>query len=218
MAMLSDEDADDVREELDALDEEVTIHLFVPDSCQFCDDTVQLNEEVAELSENVVLEQHDFDDELVEEYGVDQYGDEGPVAVINKGDGHGVRYYGIPSGHEFGSYIADLVAVSTGETDIPDDVAEDVRAIDEEVNIKVFVTPTCPYCPQAVRTAHDFAIENDNVTADMIEAQEFTSVSQEFGVRGVPQININGTAAQFTGAQPPHQFLEQLQSALGVEA
>ncbi|MEF8830949.1 MAG: thioredoxin family protein [Halobacteriales archaeon] len=218
MAMLSEEDAEDVREELDAVDEEVTIHLFVPDSCQFCDDTVELNEEIAELSEKVVLEQHAFDDEAADEFAVDQYGEEGPVAVITKDGSDGVRYYGIPSGHEFGSYIADLVAVSTDETDIPDDVAEDVRAIDEEVNIKVFVTPTCPYCPQAVRTAHDFAIENENVSADMIEAQEFTSVSQEFGVRGVPQININGNAAQFTGAQPPHQFLEQLQSALGVEA
>jgi protein-disulfide isomerase len=48
----------------------------------------------------------------------------------------------------------------------------------------------------------------------MIEAQEFMDVSQQFGVRGVPQVNINEEAGEFTGAQPPRQFLDQVKQAL----
>jgi protein-disulfide isomerase len=39
-------------------------------------------------------------------------------------------------------------------------------------------------------------------------------LSQDFGVRGVPQVNINDEAGEFTGAQPPQQFLEQVKAAL----
>jgi glutaredoxin-like protein len=219
MTMLSEDDAADVSDELEAMDEPVTVHLFTPDDCQFCEEAVELNEELVALSEKLALETHDFDSDVADANDVGRYGPEGPVALLSTEDaGDGVRFFGIPSGHEFGGYVADVVALSTGETDIPETVAEQVRDLDDPVDIKVFVTPTCPYCPQAVRTAHDFAIESDAVTAEMIEAQEFTSVSQEFNVRGVPQVNVNGEAAQFTGAQPPQQFLEQVRSALDAGA
>jgi protein-disulfide isomerase len=48
----------------------------------------------------------------------------------------------------------------------------------------------------------------------MVEAQEFMELSQEFGVRGVPQVNINDHDGQFTGAQPPQQFFQEVQNAL----
>jgi len=89
-----------------------------------------------------------------------------------------------------------------------------LAGIDEPVEITVFVTPTCPHCPRAVQTAHSLAIENEHVEANSVESQEFMELSQEFGVRGVPQINVNGTDGEFTGALPPHQFVQQVKQAL----
>ena len=48
-----------------------------------------------------------------------------------------------------------------------------MRGLGRPVHIQVFVTPTCPYCPQAVRLAHQFALESDQIRGDMIEATEF---------------------------------------------
>jgi glutaredoxin-like protein len=213
MAILSDQNRSDVEEVFNEMDEAVTAHVFVDDSCEYCDETIELNEELEDLTELYTVEVHDLDSEAAEEWGADKYGN-APVTVLTDGEIRGVRYYGIPSGQEFGAYVRDIVAVSTGESGLDEDIKAELAEIDEEVNIKVFVTLTCPHCPQAVETAHKFAIENPNITSEMIESQEFMDLAQDFGVRGVPQVNINDEAGQFTGAQPPQQFLQQVKGAL----
>ncbi|MFQ3293509.1 MAG: glutaredoxin-like protein [Halobacteriales archaeon] len=213
MAFISEDDRPDVKEQLDGIEEPVTIHLFTEDDCQYCDETIELNRELAALHEDLTLEQHDLRGETAEKWNADKY-DGGPVAILSRDGNSNVRYFGIPSGHEFPSYLEDIVEVSTGETTLDEDLVSELEEIDEEVDITVFVTPTCPHCPRAVRTAHSFAMANDNITGEMVESQEFMELSQEFGVRSVPQINVNGEAQQFTGALPPEQFLEQVKSAL----
>ena len=213
MAFISEDDRPEVREQLDGVDDPVTIHLFTEDDCQYCEETVELNRELVALHDDLTLEQHDLGGDLAGEWDADKY-DGGPVAIISRNGEHNVRYYGIPSGHEFPGYLEDIVAVSTGETDLDEDLVSEIRDIDEAVSITVFVTPTCPYCPRAVRTAHDFALENENIVGEMVESQEFMDLSQEYGVRSVPQINVNGETHQFTGALPPEQFLDQVKSAL----
>ncbi|MDZ7849943.1 MAG: thioredoxin family protein [Halodesulfurarchaeum sp.] len=213
MAILSDENRDDVRDVFEQMDREITAYVFVDDDCEYCDETVELNEELADLTDLYTVEVHDMDSEVAEEWDATKY-DNAPVTVLTDGEIRGVRYYGIPSGQEFGAYVRDIVAVSTGESGLDDDIKAALAEIDEPVNIKVFVTLTCPHCPQAVETAHKFAIENPNITSEMVESQEFMELAQQFGVRGVPQVNINDEAGQFTGAQPPQQFLEQVKAAL----
>ena len=213
MAILSDQNRSDVQEVFDEMDEAVTAYVFVDDDCEYCDETIELNEELEDLTDKYTVEVHDLDSEVAEEWDAGKYGT-APVTVITDGDIRGVRYYGIPSGQEFGAYVRDIVSVSTGESGLDEDIKAELAEIDEPVNIKVFVTLTCPHCPSAVETAHKFAIENPNITSEMIESQEFMDLAQDFGVRGVPQININDQEAQFTGAQPPQQFLQQVKSVL----
>lgn len=213
MSILDEDDRAEVSELLEDMDESIDVHVFTQDDCEYCEETVALVEDVADLSGAVEMAVHDMDDPLAAELGADHY-DGGPVTVITRDDIDGVRYFGIPSGQEFSSFLQDMITVSTGEPDIDDSVLEEVAEIDEPVDITVFVTPTCPHCPGAVQTAHNFAVVNENVTANAVESQEFMELSQEFGVRGVPQINVNGTDGEFTGALPPQQFLQQVKQAL----
>ncbi|MFB6184086.1 MAG: thioredoxin family protein [Haloarculaceae archaeon] len=212
MAMLTEQDREQIAEILADLSRPVTVHVFT-DDCRTCDDAVELNRELAALAEEIDVEFHDLDGEVAAEYGADRY-ETGPVQVIEADGVSGVKYFGLPGGQEINSYLSDLVEVSAGESELPEDVKSAVREIDERVELKVFVTPTCPHCPGAVQTAHRFAIENDAISAEMIEAQEFMDVSQEYGVRGVPQINVNDRDGQFKGNQPPQQFLQEVQRAL----
>ncbi|QCC51284.1 protein disulfide oxidoreductase [Halapricum salinum] len=214
MSVLSADDRSEVNQVLTELDDAVTVHVFTEDECEYCEQTLDLYDDVAGESEHVSVEIHDMDDPLAEDLGARKY-DGAPVTVITRGDVTGVRYFGIPSGQEFSSFLQDLIVVSrgAGETPLPEEVREQVREIDQPVELKVFVTPTCPHCPRAVRVAHDMAVENDLIEADAIESQEFRELSQEYGVRGVPQINVNETG-QFTGGLPPQRFLEEVRSAL----
>lgn len=213
MSLLSDDDKEEVKKILSDMTDTVTVHIFTDDDCQYCDETIGLNEELVELTDKIDIQKHDLNDNVSLELNANVY-DGAPVVIMSNNGISGVRFFGIPSGQEFQSYLQDLIAVSNGETDLSESVKKDVKEIDQDVNIKVFVTPSCPYCPRAVLTAHKFAIENENITADMIEAQEFMEVSQEYGVGSVPQININGKENEFTGALPADEFLDKIFEAL----
>jgi len=179
--------------------------------CQFCAETRQLVEEVAALSDKIEVEIYNFaiDKEKVEEYGVDKIP---AIAILGEKD-YGVRYYGIPSGYEFSSLIEDIIDISRGEVELLPATRETLAGITESLHFQVFVTPTCPYCPQAVRLAHKLAIESDHVRADMVEAIEFPHLAIKYNVRGVPRFVINETI-QIEGAIPEPMLMVQLQEAL----
>lgn len=214
MPVLSADDRSEVNDVLAEVERAVTVYVFTDDDCQYCEQTLDLYRNVEGESDHVSVEIRDMDDPLADELGATKY-DGAPVTVVTRDGVTGVRYFGIPSGQEFSSFLQDLIVVSrgAGETPLPEAVRKRVREIDEPVELKVFVTPTCPHCPRAVRVAHDMAVENDLIEADAIESQEFVELSREFGVRGVPQTNVND-AGQFTGGLPPQQFLEEVLSAL----
>ena len=81
------------------------------------------------------------------------------------------------------------------------------------MKIQVFVTPTCPYCPAAVRMAHKLAMANPNIYGEAVEATEFPALSQKFYVMGVPKTVINEGAVQFEGAYPEDDFVEKVLEA-----
>ena len=90
-----------------------------------------------------------------------------------------------------------------------DDVIKRIKAIDKPTDIKVFITLSCPHCPGAVQTAHRIAMLNNLVKAEMIEAQTFSELSNQYNVSGVPKIIINETL-ELVGNQPIEAFLDKL--------
>jgi glutaredoxin-like protein len=185
--------------------------------CQFCAETRQIVEEIANLSDKITSEIYDFvtDKATAELYDVDKIP---AIAVLRVEDGgdkdYGIRFFGIPSGYEFTTVIEDIVDVSKGDSGLQPKSKEAVASITKPVHFQVFVTPTCPYCTQAVRLAHRFAIESDLVTADMVESIEFPHLANKYQVYGVPRTVINETVHQ-EGAVPEPMMLAKLLEALG---
>jgi len=192
---------------------DVTIHLFVKDhDCLYCNDTTALVTQVAELSDKVKLEIHkgDVDQGKAVEYGVKHV----PGIVLHGKEEYKVRFYGIPAGHEFSALVGSIVDVSTGTAPLEPDIIEDISAIDKPIHIQVFTTPQCPYCPGMVRLAHQAAILNPLIEADMIEALEFQELATKYAVFGVPKTIFNETVSA-EGLTPPEMFLEKLFAAIG---
>ncbi|MCK4483944.1 MAG: thioredoxin family protein, partial [Candidatus Thorarchaeota archaeon] len=136
-----------------------------------------------------------------------------PAIVLHGKGEYKVRFYGIPSGHEFGALVAGIVDVSTGIPPLPPDIAEDIKAIDKPIHIRVFTTPQCPYCPGMVRLAHQAAILNSLIEADMVEALEFQDLTTKYEVFGVPKSIFNETVS-VEGLTPPELFVEKLYEAI----
>ena len=157
--------------------------------CLFCKETKALLEEVCALSDNIELFIYDFlgDKEKAAEFRIDKIP---ATAVLGKED-YGIRFFGIPSGYEYASLIEAIVEVSKGKTSLSRKTKDALTAIQSDVHIQVFVSPTCPYCPLAVRLAHHFALESPRIRADMVEATEFPHLAQKYNVFGVPKTVIN---------------------------
>lgn len=212
MPMLNDEIADQVKQHLADLAGPVQLVIFTQEvECDYCQETRQLVEEIAELSEQVTAEVYDFlqDKEKADELGIDKI----PAIAVIGAEDYGVRFYGVPGGYEFASLLAALRVVSSGQTDLSAETVRALAELDEQVHIQVFVTPTCPYCQSSVVLGHQMAVSSAMVRADMIEATEFPHLSMKYQVMGVPRTVINENV-HIEGAVPEGVVLDRIQQAL----
>jgi glutaredoxin-like protein len=189
----------------------ITIKLYVDGNCDTCQETKQLLSETAELSDKInldIIELADAGDDLVT-YGIERT----PAFIFldDKGNYRGVKFNGIPAGHEINSFISAIMEMSGVEFKFSDKVLERIAKINKPVDIKVFVTLSCPHCPGAVQTAHRLAMLNSNVKGEMIEAQTFYDLSTKYNVSGVPKIVINDKI-ELLGNQPVEEFLKKIES------
>ena len=217
MALISEQDQTYLRNEFAGL-QPVKLILFTAESeCQYCTETRQITEEVTGLSDNLALEVYDFtaDESVTELYNIDKF----PALVVMAGGDtprdYGIRYYGVPAGYEFSSLVHDIIMVGGGEVELAEETNAWLAGLTQPVHFQVFVTPTCPYCPQAVLLAHRMAMASEYVTADMVEANEFPALSQKYSVMGVPRTVIN-EHIHVEGAVPEPMLLAKMQAALAV--
>ena len=208
--LLNKDVQDQLREAFDELKENVTMVLFTSENdCESCEATQGLLTEVAELSDKLSVQQFDLNSDEAKVYDITL----APSFVLlnAKGEYQGVKFNGIPAGHEINSFISALIEMSGSESEIPTEIVDRIKKIDKPVNIKVFVTLSCPHCPGAVQKAHKIAMLNKNVVGEMVEAQTFYDLSTKFNVSGVPKIIINDSL-ELVGNQPIERFLEQIES------
>lgn len=178
--------------------------------------TRQLMEEVTALSPKIRLDVLDVvgDAEAFRSYRIDR--DLLP-AVLVEAEATALRFIGVPAGSEFSTFIQDILDLSQGSVKLSEETQEYLRGLEKDVHLQVFVTPTCPYCPQAAWMAHQMMMVNpQRVTADVVEANEFPEYSQRYDVSAVPRIVINDTVF-FEGALPEQAFVEYLKHALAAE-
>ncbi len=214
MGLLEEKDKQFLREKFSKeMDKKVKIIFFSNElNCQYCNEIRMLLEEVTELSDKIEFEEFNFvtDKTESEKYNLES----SPVVVFLNEDGEdtGIRFYGIPSGYEFTTFVEDVVMISSGKHQLSEKAVEEISKIDKPIEIKVFVTPTCPYCPKAVFLAHQLAYINKNITGKMIEAMEYGEWAQKYNVYGVPK-NIVNDIVEFEGAVPEKVFVKQVLEA-----
>lgn len=200
-----------LKEALDAMVDHVTIVFFGGKAYQNSDLVEQLLKEIVPLSGKLTLKVRDFDKDQkeAESYGVVR----APTFVLLDKDNNfkGVRFSGVPAGHEINSFITGLIDMSSPNNTsyFDDETVAKIKAIDKELQFKVFVTVSCPYCPDAVINAHRMAIINPLIKADMIEAQTFYEESQKYKISGVPDTYIN-SKVHYVGALPIKNILTEV--------
>ena len=126
--------------------------------------------------------------------------------------GTGLEYLGMPAGYELTTLVHGILAAGRAAPGLGDASLERLAAIDRDVAIDVYVTPTWPHCPPAVLLAYKLALASPRVTARGIEASEFAVEADRHGVHAVPAIVVDDRYA-WAGAVPEAVFVERVLAA-----
>jgi len=135
-----------------------------------------------------------------------------PVMLPTKADFSRIRYYGVPAGYEVAPVVEGLVELSAARTALSPKAKEALSTVRRKANIKVFVLPTCHFCPIVARHAYRAAIESKNVTAEVIDTQMFPDLATRHSVMGVPKVILNDNL-DITGAMGEAEFFEKLRDS-----
>lgn len=154
MAFLSDQDQQALREKFAAeMRDDVRLHFFtrsapvliIPGQAppqhdyQYLQQAQELMQEVTALSPKLSLEIHDIqtDAAAARAYRVDSV----PALMVQAGD-TALRFFGLPAGYEFSTFIQDVLDLSTGSIQLSDETQTFLRELNQDVHLRVFVTPT----------------------------------------------------------------------------
>jgi glutaredoxin-like protein len=170
------------------------VSLYLPgrEECATCEDTRKMLEEIASLSDKIMLTVHEFAEaqEEAKKLKVDKI----PGIVLRGPMNRPLRFFGIPGGNEFPNFIEAIAAAAKTKLEVGDETAKQLKKLKDNVSITVYVTPTCPYCPGVVRAAYRLALASAHVDASAVEISEFPRLAQQLGIRAVPVTVINDRA------------------------
>ncbi|MFY8330627.1 FAD-dependent oxidoreductase [Vagococcus carniphilus] len=133
------------------------------------------------------------------------------LAILNENDEFtGIKFSGIPSGHELNSLVLAVYNVGSQGQEIDAAVKERIEQL--KVNkIEICVSLTCHLCPDVVAACQRIASINHNVTAEMIDTSLFPELKKEKKIMSVPAMIINGEKVVF-GSKNMDEILAELEN------
>ncbi len=148
----------------------------------------------------------------------EQFGVSRTPTLLLQPETHAIRMTGAPAGEEARTFLLAILMLSTGSTFLSDVSKERLKDLSEKRSVKVFVSPTCPYCPQQAATAIAAAVSRpDLVSVEIIEIHENRDLAEQYNAFSVPQVFVDDRLVGM-GLQPEEVFIEELLSAAPVES
>ncbi|MEM5875459.1 MAG: thioredoxin family protein [Candidatus Aenigmatarchaeota archaeon] len=183
-------------------------HNHSEDLCHFCDFMRKFLSELVELSsQKIIVREFDINENQDEakKYGIEKI----PTFLIDPKKGYKIKYIGSPIGEEAWAFIDTIIQVSKDSSNLQKKTKDKLKELKKNVNIKVFVTPPCPYCPYQVFLVNNFAIENKNIEVECIDAFENQEIAEKYDVSAVPHTVINEKEI-LVGVQTEDKVLEAI--------
>ena len=192
---------------LGGLKREIPIYLFTSDGKNdvFNDAARQALRFFKQLTDKIVLREFDLSHAKAKEMGIDH----SPTLVFDP-DRYNIRWLGAPMGEEGRIFLELLLRIGTGKSNLNDTSAAVLKKIDQSRQVKVFVSPSCPYCPQQALNALKAAIASPEMVAlEIIDIQANADLAEQYGAHSVPQTFANDVLIAL-GAQTEELFMSSL--------
>ncbi|MEN6379805.1 MAG: thioredoxin family protein [Methanofastidiosum sp.] len=188
--VMSDADKTEIKKFLTNMDDKVEILLFTSESgCFSCSKTETLMKELDQLSDKITLKVYDADKnrDMTTKYNIELF----PAIIIIGKEDYGIKHYGFPGGKEFMPLLETIVESSMPRPQTSESLTKKLNTISNPVEVKIFVTPTCPSCPDMIRVANFYSIVSDKISTVTIMSNEFEEYSKKYKITAVPTTILN---------------------------
>ena len=159
-----------------------------------------------ELTDKITLHEYDLNHDLARKHNVTV----APTLVIAP-DQYNIRWIGAPMGEEARTFLELLMLVGSGNSNASDQSLKVLERIDAPRQVKVFISPSCPYCPQeAINGAKAAVARPDLIALELIDIQCRPDIAQQYAAQSVPVAYANEVLIG-QGAQAEEVFMSSLQ-------
>ncbi|MCU7554426.1 alkyl hydroperoxide reductase subunit F [Alteromonas sp. ASW11-19] len=147
------------------------------------EELVKFLSDIAEVSEHIKVDERNTQGAL-----------RSAISFLLEADGEdtGIRFSGIPGGHEFNSLVLAILHASGTELKVDESLQSIVKAVKEPLKFEVFISLSCQNCPDVVQAVNQFALLNPHIEAEMIDGGLYQSLVEERDIQGVPSVYLNG--------------------------
>jgi len=158
------------------------------------------------LSENIFLEEYPLSHQEAKRWNIER----SPTILFDP-EFYKIRFVGAPAGEEGRTILEAFLLLGTRSSGLSEQSRKILERMDSPRDVKVFVSITCPYCPQQAANAIRAAIERPElISAEIIEIMANPDLAQKYGAMSVPQTYANELLI-VQGAQPEEIFIVSLQ-------
>ena len=158
-----------------------------------------------QVSDKITFHEYSLDHELARKYQASH----SPTLVIAP-ERYRIRWIGAPMGEEGRTFLELLMLVGRADSQLSDQSRAVIDKIKDPRDVKVFVSPSCPYCPQEAVNAIRAAIEApERISLEIIDIQCAPELAEPYGANSVPQAFANEVQIGL-GAQSEEVFCDSL--------
>lgn len=159
-----------------------------------------------QMTDKITLKEYHLDHELAQQWHVSH----SPTLFLAP-ETYQIRWLGAPLGEEGRIFLEALLLIGTGESNLNQQSREVIARLDQPRNVKVFVSASCPYCPQQAQNALKAAIEKpDLISVEIIDIQANPDLAEQYSAQSVPQTYADDILIA-QGAQTEELFMSSLE-------
>ena len=215
-SLLTTELREQVLSVLSKLERHLSLVVFTDPSIDKSLELANFAKEIGGLSEYIEVKCLDIKENQVEQEQI--HHNQLPVMALFDEEGRytGVKFCGIPGGHEFNSFILALYNLAGPGQAIEDSTKARIQAIKHPVRLQVAISLSCHFCPEVVVAAQRIALLNPFVEAEMIDISLFKDFKKKYNIMSVPALIINESKIVF-GPQTIEGILTMIEETINIK-
>lgn len=159
-----------------------------------------------QLTDKIVLREFNLQHESAQKWNIEH----SPTMVFAP-EHYKIRWLGAPLGEEGRIFLEAMLLIGLQQSNLNEDSLKVIQKIDQPRNVKVFVSASCPYCPQQAVNALKAAVEKpDLISLEIIDIQANPELAEQYSAQSVPQTYANDILIA-QGAQSEELFMLSLE-------